>query len=69
MQPTSNNDILCRCLGITESEVRAATDFAGCRSLGDIKQTTSAGTGCMSCHRRIKAVLQEMASSDELLAR
>ncbi|WP_083732337.1 (2Fe-2S)-binding protein [Fuerstiella marisgermanici] len=59
MQPSQPNDLLCRCLGITESEVRAATDYAGCRTLCDIKKTTSAGTGCMSCHRRIKAVLQE----------
>ncbi|GAB5441591.1 MAG: hypothetical protein Fues2KO_19400 [Fuerstiella sp.] len=51
--------ILCRCLGIAESEVKAATDFADCRTLCDIKRVTSAGQGCMSCHGRIKAILRE----------
>jgi NAD(P)H-nitrite reductase large subunit len=59
MQNDPQDTILCRCLGISESEVRAATDFAGCRTLGDIKKTTAAGTGCMSCHRRIKDVIQQ----------
>lgn len=58
--PGSDTDrLLCRCLGIAESEVRAATDFAGCRTICEIKQVTSAGKGCMSCHGRIKAILHE----------
>ncbi len=51
--------VVCRCLGIAESEVRAAADFAGCRTLTDIKHTTEAGTGCMACHKRIIRLLAE----------
>lgn len=59
MSYSTENQTLCRCLGISESEVRAATDFAGCQSLCDIKRVTSAGTGCMACHARIKSILAE----------
>ncbi len=61
MHSSDDDKIICRCLGIAESEVRAATDFAECRTLCDIKKVTSAGKGCMSCHGRIKAILKEMA--------
>ncbi|MCP4783537.1 MAG: hypothetical protein GY903_08040 [Fuerstiella sp.] len=61
---TSHQDkIVCQCLGISESEVRAATDFAGCRTLCDIKKTTAAGSGCLSCHARIKAILRQTAAA------
>ena len=66
MQNSPDNKILCRCLGITESEVRAATDFAGCQTLCEIKQVTSAGKGCMSCHGRIKAILREAAEQQQV---
>ncbi len=63
---TSHEDkIVCQCLGIFESEVRAATDFAGCRTLCDIKKTTAAGKGCMSCHARIKTLLRDTAAGQE----
>ncbi|MCA9084008.1 MAG: (2Fe-2S)-binding protein [Planctomycetaceae bacterium] len=59
----SSDETLCRCLGISVGEVRAATDFAGCRTLCQIKETTGAGTGCMSCHRRIHKLLDEQAEA------
>ncbi|MEQ9407332.1 MAG: (2Fe-2S)-binding protein [Fuerstiella sp.] len=65
MPESVTDKTICRCLGIAESEVRAATDFAGCRTLCEIKQVTSAGKGCMSCHGRIKAILQEVAVREE----
>ncbi|MCP4170885.1 MAG: hypothetical protein GY758_08960 [Fuerstiella sp.] len=45
--------------------MRAATDFAGCRTLCDIKKTTAAGKGCMSCHARIKTLLRDTAAGQE----
>ena len=65
MNISHQDKIVCQCLGIFESEVRAATDFAGCRTLCDIKKTTAAGKGCMSCHARIKAILRETAAGKE----
>jgi len=51
--------IICRCLGVAESEIRGAGDFGGCQTVADVKATTEAGSGCTSCHRRILALLQE----------
>ncbi|HIF00856.1 MAG TPA: hypothetical protein EYG03_31305 [Planctomycetes bacterium] len=65
MHSSHQDKIVCQCLGISESEVRAATDFAGCRTLCDIKKTTAAGSGCMSCHVRIKAILRQTAAVKE----
>ncbi len=64
MSSLCDDKIICRCLGIAESEIRAATDFAECRTLCDIKKVTSAGKGCMSCHGRIKFILREVAERD-----
>lgn len=55
----STDPVVCRCLGITESEVRTAGEFATCSNLEDVKRMTEAGTGCTSCHRRIIALLRE----------
>ena len=63
-----DDKILCRCLGVSESEVRAATDFANCRTLCEIRNLTNAGKGCMSCHGRIKAILKEAAAQEEVVA-
>jgi NAD(P)H-nitrite reductase large subunit len=56
---TSEHNPICRCLGITESEIRAAADFAGCETISEIKETTEAGTGCTACHKRILKLLVE----------
>ena len=57
---SSNADpIICHCLGVAESEIRGASDFGGCQTVSDVKETTEAGSGCTSCHRRILALLQE----------
>ena len=58
-EPTNSDPVVCRCLGITQSEIRAAGDFGGCQTVGDVKELTEAGSGCTSCHRRIIALLQE----------
>ena len=41
----------------------AAGDFAGCRTVSDIKCATEAGSGCTSCHRRILTLLQQSTRS------
>ena len=58
-EPTNSDPVVCRCLGITQSEIRAAGDFGGCQTVSDVKEMTEAGSGCTSCHRRIIALLQE----------
>lgn len=66
MTVVAQNKIMCRCLGIAESSVQDAAQLGGCESLKDIKDSTGAGTGCMSCHGRIKAMLREYAEQRAL---
>lgn len=56
--PESADPVVCRCLDITVSEISAAGEFGGCQTLSDVKVMTAAGSGCMSCHRRIIALLE-----------
>jgi bacterioferritin-associated ferredoxin len=51
--------IVCRCLGIAESEIRCALmeGTAGC--LRTLMSATGAGTGCTCCHRAIKDLLAQ----------
>ena len=55
----TGDPVICHCLGITESEIRTAGEFAGCETLSDVKTMNEAGSGCTSCHRRIIALMQE----------
>lgn len=66
--PQSNDPVVCHCLGVSQSEIRAAGDFAGCRTVADIKSATEAGSGCNSCHRRILALLQHSSRPQEATA-
>jgi len=66
MSSVAENKIVCRCLGISESCIQDAAQISSCESLKDVKQATGAGTGCMSCHGRIKAMLREYAEKRAL---
>lgn len=55
---STSDPVVCRCFGVTESEIHAAADFAGCETVHDVKSSTEAGTGCTACHRRIIDVLR-----------
>lgn len=66
MTPIAQEKTVCRCLNVAESAIQNAADFGGCESLRDIKQSTGAGTGCMSCHGRIKAMLRDYAEKRAL---
>ena len=60
----ATDPVVCRCLGITESEVRTAGELSTCSNLDDVKLMTEAGTGCTSCHPRIIALLRDRAVID-----
>jgi len=51
--------VVCRCLEITESEIRCALmeGTAGC--LRSLMSATGAGTGCTCCHRAINDLLAQ----------
>jgi NAD(P)H-nitrite reductase large subunit len=56
--PESIDPVICHCLGIAASEIRAAAEFGDCQTVSDVKHTTAAGSGCTSCHRRIIGLLR-----------
>lgn len=58
---TKTDRVICRCLGVTTSQITDAADYGGCESLRDLMQHTGAGKGCTACHRRIKDLLQSRA--------
>ncbi len=57
--PQHTDAVVCRCLGITQSEILAAGEFGDCKTVADVKDLTDAGSGCTSCHRQIIAMLKE----------
>jgi len=63
--PSSDPEV-CHCLGITESEIRAARDFGDCETVNDVKSVTEAGSGCTACHRRIIDVLRHSCSERKI---
>ncbi len=50
---------LCRCLRVTEGEVREAVAVSNAETVRGVTQACGAGGGCMACHRHIKRVLAE----------
>ena len=64
----SVSPVICHCLGITEAEIRSASQFGQCRSIADVKVMTAAGSGCTSCHRHIVALLQEERTSVQVVS-
>lgn len=50
-------EIVCHCLQVTVSTVRAAVAAGGCRSVREVLGVTEAGGGCTACHRRIDELI------------
>ena len=51
--------IVCRCLRITESEVRTAVETENATTVRDIVKATTAGSGCTVCHCRIRQIIAD----------
>jgi NAD(P)H-nitrite reductase large subunit len=49
----------CRCLSVTEDEVRRVVRERGLASVREITRYTDAGDGCMACHPVLRALLKE----------
>jgi len=54
---------LCRCLDVTESEIREAICEHQPQTVQGVSQICGAGGGCMSCHRHIRRMLNERVLS------
>jgi bacterioferritin-associated ferredoxin len=60
--------VVCRCLGITESEIRSALIEGTGECLRTIMRETGAGTGCTCCHRAIRDLLDRERLQEQLSA-
>jgi bacterioferritin-associated ferredoxin len=49
--------IVCRCLGVSQSEIRCALLEGTADCLSSVMSQTGAGTGCNCCHRAIRELL------------
>lgn len=64
LSPSNHNDeIVCHCLGVTRSEIENASMIHGAETVGEVSGVTGAGDGCMSCRRRILAMLASRQTS------
>lgn len=50
---------LCRCLNVTESDLREVISEHEPQTVKSVSQLCGAGAGCMSCHRHIRRMLNE----------
>lgn len=52
------NETVCHCMGVTAGEIKAAIE-AGAKTVEEIQEATSAGTGCGGCVETIEQLLDE----------
>lgn len=61
--------VVCRCLGVSESEIRCAVMEGTANCLRSVIRVTGAGGGCNCCHRAIRDLLaREQANLQAELA-
>lgn len=63
MRVLSDDPLVCHCMTVAESEVRAAIR-EGADSVEAVGRRCEAGTGCQSCHGAIQAILRKEAARD-----
>ena len=56
---TCLEQVVCRCLQVTEEQIVVAITTLEVRNLRDLRRETGAGDGCTACHRKLKALLNE----------
>lgn len=64
----ATDSLLCRCLAVSESQVRDAVVLHGCDSVRAIGAHNGAGEGCTACHCKIKQLISEVRRQRALAA-
>jgi bacterioferritin-associated ferredoxin len=64
----AHDEIVCRCLKVRLSTIATAIDVCGAATIRDLKCSTGAGDGCMSCHIRLRQLLQTRVETEVLNA-
>lgn len=57
-----NGDVVCKCYGVTEKEIRRVALGNNLRSIGEVTNYTKAGGGCGQCHEKIQAILDNLSA-------
>jgi bacterioferritin-associated ferredoxin len=60
----ANDLVVCRCLAVTEAQVREMVASGLVRSIRDFIELSGAGGGCTCCHPRLQRLLDERAGDD-----
>lgn len=53
--------VICRCLQVTESEILEAIASNDLETIREVREHTSAGTGCTCCFTEIREILQRVS--------
>lgn len=57
--------LICRCLRVSEADIRRALEDLGVGSLRELCAKTGAGGGCCACRRNLKELLAARAADVE----
>jgi len=57
---TLEGEVVCKCYGVTENEIRRVARENDLHTLEEITNYTKAGGGCGLCHDRIKEILADL---------
>ena len=57
--------VVCECFGVTEEEIVRVVRDNKLRSVEDVTHYTKAGGGCMSCHDKIRDIIDRVAGEPE----
>ena len=55
-------DIVCKCFGVTATEIKKVVAENGLTTLEQVTHYTKAGGGCETCHPEIDKILKEMST-------
>jgi NifU-like protein len=64
-RPHAQEDIVCKCFGITGQEIREVARLNGLKTVEQVTHYTKAGGGCSTCHPEIQEILREIAEEQE----
>jgi NifU-like protein len=59
----NEDPLLCRCLAVTQSQVVDCIAVTGAETVRQVTECTGAGRGCLSCHRKIRDLIQERTAT------
>ncbi|WP_320171403.1 Fe-S cluster assembly protein NifU [Maridesulfovibrio sp.] len=60
--PAPEGEIVCKCFGVTDLQIRRAVLENGLTSIEEVTNFTKAGGGCEECHGRIQEIITETLS-------